>query len=107
MGVSIFKKTCKTGQGPAPNPDPARWEIHWIWKKRHGHVLLVRYHDCTNFEGDKVLVFRGQYKERTRLAPHFSTAPDSPFARFIPTKEGIKAAIKLAESFGPLQSNKP
>jgi hypothetical protein len=62
-------------------------------------VLKVRYLDCTNFEGVKVMVYRGQFTTLpTMLDPHFSESWDSPIARFKPDAEGIGLAKMLAES---------
>lgn len=100
MGLSIFKScsTNYTSGAPAPNPDPKRWQILRKKQFKHGYVLTVRYLDCTNFEGVKVMVFRGQYEPRTHLDPHFSEAPDSPIARFRPDADGVAMAEALAKS---------
>lgn len=79
-----------------PNPDPKNFEILEIYAFRNAHVLVVKYPNCTNFEGKKVLVYKGKYKELTERDPHFSKGY-SPIARFAPTREGQKLAIKLAE----------
>ena len=82
------------------NPNPKNYKIKKFFKygkhKSDGHYLVVkiRYHGCTNFEGDKILVY-----EDARLTdligqgsidPHFSNNKKyfSPIARFVPTKEG-------------------
>lgn len=59
----------------------------------------MKYKNCTNFEGIKILVFKGQYVERIVMDPHFSDDEESPIARFKPTVEGINLATKLVESF--------
>jgi hypothetical protein len=69
-------------------------------------VVLVRYLDCTNFEGKKILVFKDANQllkelntglpNTLRLDPHFSKSLDSPFARFKPTTEGWAFALKFA-----------
>ena len=84
---------------PSPNPDPERWELLGVEKYANGYVLLVKYEGCTNFEGKKILVFKGQYQIQKALDPHFSKTGSSPFARFIPTKEALAAACNLAKSF--------
>lgn len=66
----------------------------------NGHVMVgVKYPGCTNFEGDKILVFRNTSLEtvlqRQYLDPHFSKTDISPFARFQPTSEGWDAGLKL------------
>ena len=103
--MGMFKKTCSTGytpSAPAPNPDPSRWQLLHAYAYPHGYVLIVRYLDATNFEGVKVMVYRGKQKGVTlRLDPHFSEADDSPIARFRPDEEGIEMAKKLAASLPP------
>lgn len=83
---------------PAPNPNPSRWTPLEVKEYRNGYVMRVRYHDCTNFEGIKVIVYRGKYKPREHLDPHFYDGKDAPIARFRPDDEGWKMACKLAES---------
>lgn len=102
MGLSPFKNCSldyAAGPAPAPNPDPKRWELLEVHPFRRAYVLVVRYLDCTNFEGVKVMVFRGKYRPgRRKLDPHFSEDAGSPVARFRPDKEGKLLAIRLAES---------
>ena len=81
----------------APNPDPSRWEIIRQYNL-HGYFLLeIKYLDCTNYEGRKILLYKGKMnplqKERD---PHFSTWPNSPIARFKPDKDGWDNALLLA-----------
>lgn len=99
MGLRLF--TCRGGyspNAPAPNPNPSRWQILDIQQFHHGYVLTVKYLDCTNFEGVKVMVYRGKYEPRESLDPHFSEDDDSPIARFRPDAEGKAMAFNLAMS---------
>ena len=110
MGLSPFKN-CSTNYGPpapAPNPDPSRWLLldAWIYDDA-AYVLRVRYLDATNFEGMKVMVYRGKAptwvypeasKESVKLDPHFTPRKSSPIARFRPDAEGIAMAKAMAES---------
>jgi len=101
MGLSIFGKSCYTNPtASAPNPDPSRWVLLDSVQFSNAHVLKVRYLDCTNFEGVKVVVYRGKYRLRHRLDPHFSDSDESPIARFKPDADGWKMAIELAMSIG-------
>ncbi len=103
MGISPFKN-CSTNYGtpaPAPNPDPSRWTLLERADYPHGSVMRVRYHDCTNFEGEKVMVYRGIKKAMVDLDPHFSENPESPIARFRPDDVGWKMACDLAASLPP------
>lgn len=101
MGCSPFKKSCYTNSSAvAPNPSPDKWELMELYEASNGYVMKVKYEGCTNCEGEKIMVFRGQYKERSYLDPHFSFNGLSPMARFIPTDYGMKMAKDLADSFG-------
>jgi hypothetical protein len=71
----------------------------WVVRYKNAYVLTVKYHDCTNFEGMKIMVYRGQYTAVPKtLDPHFTKGKKSPIARFPPTVEGIAMAKALAKS---------
>lgn len=101
MGLSLFK-SCTTQYAfkvPAPNPDPHRWKLLQVWKHMHGYVLKVHYLDAINFEGIKIMVYRGTFpgkKHLRSLDPHFQPSKNAPIARFRPDSEGIAWANKLA-----------
>jgi len=82
------------------NPDPRRWTLIAKEEFKNGYVLRVRYPDCTNFEGQKVLVYRGRFSPRLQLDPHFYDSDDAPVARFRPDADGWRAACALAASMG-------
>ena len=104
MGMSPFKN-CSTNYAPkgsdtpAPNPDPARWTLLDKKEFANGYVLRIKYHDCTNFEGIKVIVYRGRYSPLKNRDPHFQNCECGPFARFRPDADGWMMACMLAESF--------
>ena len=87
-----------------PNPDPANYRI--LYSEQIGPYLLlaVWYPDCNNYEGRKVLMFKGTNLEKIKsqklIDPHFSqnTIFHSPIARFEPTARGWKMAQVLAHS---------
>ena len=97
-------------QTPAPsgpvegNPNPANFKVTKA-EQVGKHVLMeVLYPDCKNYEGRKILVYKGTtlhklFKQST-LDPHFSNNKKflSPFARFEPSDEGWYHAKKLCES---------
>jgi hypothetical protein len=114
MGCSPFHRSCSGNptnpQAVAPNPDPSRWKL--LKQKRVNGWLIVKlkYLDCTNFEGEKILVFRFDrtfkdlcFLNGDRIDPHFGPASGpfgsamSPFARFEPTDLGWKAALAFCE----------
>lgn len=83
----------------APNPNPFRFEIFSGADYDNCCLLVVKYPDCTTFEGMKVLVLDGcvaNYKDAKSLDPHFFENGDV-IARFKPTKEGIEQAKKFAK----------
>ena len=69
-------------------------------------VLKVRYPDCTNYEGVKIMVYEDtniieiQKVNKGTIDPHFGVNPDfiSPIARFEPTDRGWEMAIKFCKS---------
>ena len=86
-----------------PNPDPKRWTVVRSRQIGPNLVLEANYPDCTNYEGNKIMLFRnctlGHLRQQKILDPHFTNNPDvyAPFARFEPTEDGWQAAIGVAE----------
>lgn len=59
--------------------------------------MSIRYPDCTNYEGLKILVFEKGTKlehllNQGMIDPHFGTEGIHPIARFVPTKDGLTRA---------------
>lgn len=83
---------------PAPNPNPSRWEVLETYRTAKSCVLKVRYKDCTNYEGIKIMVYDQNItiNENQDLDPHFCKGALSPIARFKPTQKGWDLAIELA-----------
>jgi hypothetical protein len=86
------------------NPNPKVYKITRVFNFGKNLAILVTYPNCTNFEGNKILVYKNIHNlenllklTKGELDPHFSKGT-SPFARFIPTEEGWNNAIKLCES---------
>jgi hypothetical protein len=94
---------CKplSGGPDNPIPDPRNYEI--LDTITHGYflILVVKYPECTNYEGKKVLMFyavgQEELEKRGQLDPHFTNSMYSPIARFVPTNIGIQMALKLAK----------
>lgn len=90
---------------PLPNPNPERFTIINWHQNGNFLILLVNYPDCTNYEGNKILLYKGCYMEdligQGSIDPHFSNNPKkiSPIARFVPTQAGWDMAVKLIETF--------
>lgn len=85
------------------NPNPFNFEIKILYESDSGQNFCawVNYPDCTNYEGNKILVFKNNpnLKELfnlTELDPHFiEDGKFSPFARFEPTQDGWDAAVNF------------
>ena len=113
MGLGLFGGSSDSYPTPEPyprpkfpNPNPENYVILDEWSCGHPHqeyylVLKIRYPDCTNFEGEKILVYHNVTKTslltQKLIDPHFSnkTGYHSPIARFVPTSYGWEAAVKL------------
>jgi len=97
MGLGIGHPRCTSSPYAVSNsnPDPNNFRV--LEEKAVGDylMLLVNYPNCTNFEGDKILVFKSfsSAKELLRftdnkLDPHFARGQTAPIARFPPTENG-------------------
>lgn len=84
----------------AKNPDPSNFVIIDVFEAEKFTVLNVKYPNCTNLEGNKILVVRGSavdiLKRRT-LDPHFSK-DGFVVARFEPTDKGWAWACDFAQT---------
>jgi len=116
MGVRMFMRSCscsdsnncskvfKKEEVIKGNPDPRNFEFVLVKAvSKLACVAEIKYLDCTNYEGRKILVFNCSLNEIIELKcidPHFSDKDDvlSPIARFEPTDRGWNLAVKLAES---------
>lgn len=103
--MGMFRKNCclystnTTIEATAPNP--REFSILESFQVGTTVVTWIKYPNCTNYEGNKVVVFKNttikNLERRKEIDPHFSSEVNSPFARFEPTLNGLKAAITLAE----------
>lgn len=90
-----------------PNPDPDNYKV--VKAEQVGEFLLLKIHypDCTNYEGNKILVFKGvtplDLLNQRSIDPHFfqNKTVKSPVARFVPTDEGWAMARTFAEAMSP------
>jgi hypothetical protein len=85
------------------NPNPCNFQIVRCESVGHFVVALVRYPECLNFEGQKILVFEGISEEVVKnldsIDPHFCDSDHpSPVARFVPTHRGWDYAIQFCKS---------
>lgn len=107
MGLRLFSRDsydCSTTQIPNTNPNPDNWKI--LEHKQFDEYLVVeiRYPDCTNYEGVKILVYKDMdlktLRKQKKIDPHFSENKDfkSPIARFEPTEDGWFMACFFCEN---------
>jgi hypothetical protein len=120
LGISSSRYDNKRGAAPIPvqvtvqheyprkkklrrgNPNPANFEIVKFGQINDNLVVQIRYPNCKNYEGNKILVYNNltmpELLKQKTIDPHFSNNKKfhSPFARFEPTKAGWKQACKLA-----------
>ena len=110
MGISPFSRsscnTCKPKEREQndTNPNPFNFTIMSVSEVNGFVVAKIRYPDCTNFEGEKVLVFRHatihDVTSAFEIDPHFCDNDHhlSPIARFLPTPEGMVMAVRFCKA---------
>ena len=107
MGVSLMGSRSSydessTPKPSFPNPDPRKFKIEKSSKLNSILIILINYEGCTNYEGNKILVFKDieidDLKRQGSIDPHFSENKEfhSPIARFEPTARGWGMAHTLA-----------
>lgn len=81
------------------NPNPKNFQILEGGMNADFTIIKVKYPDCANYEGVKILVYKGhvlkELMQKSELDPHFCENHLSPIARFAPTYEGLKLALNL------------
>ena len=80
-----------------PNPDPSNYKILKIVERGDYLILKLKYHDCVNYEGDKVILLKDTLINIVNcqaIDPHFQKG-GTIVARFIPTDEGWSMAEQL------------
>ncbi len=103
VGIAGYRKGSSSSYdtnyvAPPPNPDPSKYDILDYLEKGEYLILKLKYHGCTNYEGVKILVFKGitlrDIFKQKKVDPHFSNSKTAhhPIARFVPTAEGWKMA---------------
>lgn len=87
---------------PPGNPNPHNYIVENGFNVNNHCVLIIRYPDADNYEGRKILVYKNMSRmdviKHSKIDPHFAETGLSPFARFEPTSDGLKAAKMLAEN---------
>lgn len=110
MGIKLFRFSSSSYDNPTPrsydnpappNPNPTNYVVEKAFEGNYFLVVMVRYPDCTNYEGRKILVYRGVTLKgllgQRSIDPHFSDNSNfySPIARFVPTEEGWGMAMNF------------
>lgn len=104
MGVRVIKvSTTNSYKVDSRNPNPLVFIIDKAERLGDYVIAKVVYPGCTNFEGNKILVWKGVddvwLVGRVELDPHF-TEESNLVARFVPTEQGWK----MAQDFVRFQS---
>lgn len=100
MGIPINYSTSSFDEPTSkslPNPDPSNYSIIMLAEISGYTIVKIKYHDCVNYEGVKILVFKCSSEEILKqkiIDPHFSDNDEfiSPIARFEPTEQGWQYA---------------
>lgn len=87
------------------NPDPKYFTIKDVQYLNGFTIVSVHYDNCAQFEGVKILVFKGDFRLPLygikEINPHFvKTHKLNLVARFIPTDEGVEMAKTFCSAFG-------
>ena len=85
------------------NPNSRNFQFVRCESVGHFVVALVKYPECLNFEGQKILVFEDisveTIKNLDSIDPHFCDSDHpSPVARFVPTRKGWDYAIQFCKT---------
>lgn len=99
MGLNILLSNSSSYQQNNINPNPNNFKIKAVIEGNKGYILKVRYINCTNYEGNKILLFKGVPNIDIKyLDPHF-TENNNLIGRFAPTEEGLQLAVQTLKQF--------
>lgn len=104
---STYEPPKSTSQQTDPrNPDPHNYKIMESVSVNNFLIVKIKYPNCTNYEGKKILVYRNctlhdLTTQSGGIDPHFCNKgyPISPIARFEPTEEGYRMALSFARNY--------
>lgn len=92
------------------NPNPDNYKVVKA-KEMLGHLILqLNYPDCVNYEGNKILVFKGvtliDLINQRKIDPHFfkNSQYKSPIARFEPTDLGWQMAEVFVNAWATVRT---
>lgn len=105
FGRNSIKKTESTYETQKVSnfdPNPANFEILKSVERFGNLALYIKYPNCKNYEGNKILVYRrvkmDQIINLKEIDPHFSDDGSlSPVVRLEPTQRGWIVALHLLE----------
>jgi len=107
MGLKIWGSSCSCDEPQRiihkrlPNPNPKNFNVVRTVTIGKYLVAQVNYPDCTNYEGNKVLVFKNvtlrKFAKLDTIDPHFCDKHLAPIARFVPTSEGWQMACNFVK----------
>lgn len=115
MGVGIgwssdsYQKTKTIYLPSRGNPQPDNWEIEDSLEVSEFLVVKIKYLDCKNYEGMKILVYENmtllRLIKQKLIDPHFSENKEyaSPIARFEPTERGWRWAVNFCKQQSPIK----
>lgn len=100
MGLDLFSSCGGSVCGSSlPNPDPKKFKILDAGINRDFTIIRIKYEGCANYEGVKILVYKGHVLKEllaaSEIDPHFCENHLSPIARFAPTEDGLALALNL------------
>jgi hypothetical protein len=88
------------------NPDPKNYKLLKVEEINNFLIVKIKYPDCTNYEGEKILVFKNvdliTLINQHNIDPHFSNNSKyhHPIVRFVPTDEGWEMAKRFTQMEG-------
>lgn len=107
-GTGLWERRTAPVKG---EPVPCRFEIKFATSIGRFSTARIKYPDCTNYEGMKIVVFKdtplSQLYKMAEIDPHFSESSNI-VARFAPTEQGMKNALRfcrMANRFIELEEN--
>jgi len=103
MGMKLFGNSFGDSYVDNPtDPNPCVFNVEKTEQVGVMLIALVNYPNCTNYEGNKILVFKDmtpdKLKSLSKIDPHFTDSGVSPILRVVPSNEGWEIARKCAQT---------
>lgn len=73
-------------------PDPYNFKVLEMEVINGNAIILANYPGCLTYEGNKLMLLRGEHPIGDTLDPHFLDDDYAVVARFLPTELGWKMA---------------